>query len=389
MPSVHIAIAGVGKTATHIVGTILSNPDMLKEDVEIYLLDTKEPKHGEPERRKAELLAKEFRDSGRALGREYRVYSGPDNVPNPDITIITTGRQRLPGETRSKMSKDNSIPIKKFITEYCPNHNISLKNSKIGNLVNGVGCLSPYVLERMEEAYGKEANPNNIFSFGAGLDWMRTEGTICDFIDNDPDLKGKYSRYDIAFKGVCGGHDDTMVHAMDCSTVGGEPIKEVLGGENVNQICNEVRKMGALYNEHLEGAGPSVGADVLLDLVIPVVNNSLENVPILAPLRIDRDLSGLGLSKDNVHGHLYKMAENSKIIKPKDVEDLPFKYVWTGLCPKIGSEGMTELGIPELSDKEKDQMEYSIASAIMENMEGGLLNRLPDYRVKRPAIAAA
>ncbi len=378
---IHIAIAGVGKTATYMVKTFTDLQEMLKSDVDITLLDMKEQE--DPNRRKAECIAEEFRDSGRALGRDYRVSSGPANVPNPDITIITTGRQRKKGEDRRNMTWDNSIPVGGFI-DYCADNGVSINYSIFGNLVNSVGGLTPLIQMKMKKAFGRKVNPRRIFSLGTGLDYLREEGSIHDYINNNPVLSRKYSSSVVDYKGVCGEHGETMVHAMDCSAIGGEPIKEVLGKDVVTNICEETRKKGALYNAQLEGAGPSVGIHAFRDLVMPIVNNSRKKVPILAPLRLDRDLTRLKLEKDRVYESVFDMVQDSKTISPEDVEEKPFNYIWTGCCPTIGRNGLEKLYIPELSYAEKRQLEYSIASTIMENLESGLLRPILDYKFKKP-----
>lgn len=384
MSDIQIAIFGPGNTAKNIGLTTMYNLHQLDKDVEIAFLDIK------PERKKARLLAKELKDSGRKLGIEFSFFFRPENIPNPDIAIITTGRQRKQGERREKMFNDNSKPIQEIITEYCPKNNISLKNSIIVDVVNPC-ILSSYINGLMKGVYGKSAKAGNIVASGTGLDLLRTEGTIHDFIENNLELSRNSSNRFVDVN-VGGGHDETMVFALDHATVGGNPIRGALGEKNVAGICEEVRRMGAEYNANLDGAGPSVGADVFYNLIRPVVNNSHEKVPALAPVRIDNeyDMSRLGLKRNNILEYVSELeSKNSNIIKAECFEEiLPhISRIWTGLLPKVGKEGVMELNIPKYSEPEKRKFEYSIANTIVETVIGyhetGVLRPHLDYEIKK------
>lgn len=370
MSDIQIAIFGPGNTAKHIGAAAMYNSYQLENGVEIAFLDIK------PGRRKAELLARELRYSGKAVGNDEKDFSfscEPESVPDPDIAIITTGRQRKPGEKRESMFKDNSEPLREIITKYCPDNNISLKNSVIVDVVNPC-ILASYINGLMREEYGKSANPKKIVASGTGLDQLRLDGTIYDFIQKTPEL-GKDSMNNVFDVPVGGGHDETMVFGWDLGTIGGRPAREALGEKNVDAVCGEVRGMGALFNANLDGAGPSVGVDAFVNFIKPIVNNSREKVPALAPLRIDNDydISSLGLDRNNILRYVSELeSKNREIIKTEYFEGiLPhIDRIWTGLLPRIGKEGVIELDIPKYSEPEKRKFEYSIASTIVETAIG-------------------
>jgi malate dehydrogenase len=215
MPRRHkITIVGAGN-----VGATAAHWAAAKELGDIVLIDIAE---GIPQGKALDLFEAspiELYDANITGTNDYA------DTADSDVVIITAGLARKPGMSRDDLMKTNAGIVKSCAEQtakHSPNATLIIVSNPLDIMV--------YV------AYKASGFPKNRVVGMAGiLDTARYRSFIAE--------EAKVSVEDIQAL-VLGGHGDSMVPLISCTTIAGIPVTEFIGKEKLDQIVQRTRDGG-------------------------------------------------------------------------------------------------------------------------------------------------
>lgn len=172
-------------------------------------------------------------------------------IAGSDVVVLVAGGGRKPGMSRLDLMNENAKVVRsavKEIARYAP-------DCKLMVVTNPVDIMT-YV------AYNESGfERNRVFGMGNILDTMRFRSYIA--------MELGVSREDVRAL-VIGEHGDSMVPLVECASVSGIPITELLTNEQIVKIVNLTRTSGADVIK-LKGAtthAPGVVIAIMVDAVL-------------------------------------------------------------------------------------------------------------------------
>jgi malate dehydrogenase len=172
-------------------------------------------------------------------------------IAGSDVVVLVAGGGRKPGMSRLDLMNENAKVVKstvKEIARYAP-------DCKLMVVTNPVDIMT-YVAYKQS---GFERN--RVFGMGNILDTMRFRSYIA--------MELGVSREDVRAL-VIGEHGDSMVPLVECASVSGIPITELLTKEQIDKIVNLTKTSGADVIK-LKGStthAPGVVIAIMVDAVL-------------------------------------------------------------------------------------------------------------------------
>lgn len=172
-------------------------------------------------------------------------------IAGSDVVVLVAGSARKPGMSRLDLMNENARIVRsaaKEVASHAP-------DCKLMVVTNPVDIMT-YVAHR-ESGFER----NRVFGMGNILDTMRFRSYIAAELD--------VSREDVRAL-VIGEHGDSMVPLVECASVSGIPITELLTPEQIDKIVDLTRTSGADVIK-LKGAtihAPGVVIAIMVDAVL-------------------------------------------------------------------------------------------------------------------------
>ncbi len=146
-------------------------------------------------------------------------------IAGSDIVVMTAGLPRKPGMTREDLVRDNARivgGVAEKIKQYAPDAMVIV-------VTNPLDIMTYLMFKKT----GFDAN--KVFGMAGVLDTARYRAFLSMELGVTPE--------DISAM-VLGGHGDEMVPLVDCTTVSGIPIRQLLSEEAISRIVERTRKGG-------------------------------------------------------------------------------------------------------------------------------------------------
>lgn len=172
-------------------------------------------------------------------------------IAGSDVVVLVAGGGRKPGMSRLDLMNGNAKVVRsaaKEIARYAPECKLMVVTNPV-DIMTYVACK--------ESGFER----NRVFGMGNILDTMRFRSYIA--------MELGVSREDVRAL-VIGEHGDSMVPLVECASVSGIPITELLTTEQIDRIVNLTRTSGADVIK-LKGAtthAPGVVIAIMVDAVL-------------------------------------------------------------------------------------------------------------------------
>ncbi|MBY0405779.1 MAG: malate dehydrogenase [Cyanobacteria bacterium] len=214
-----------------------------------------------------------------AIGADTKVY-GSDQysvIDNADIVIVTAGRPRAPGESRSDFLSMGA----KILGSICNEIKVHAPKAKLIMVSNPLDMMA-YMGQKITGFPAK-----HVMGMGGLLDTSRMQEAIAK-IKNVPLQSVKAL--------VIGEHGDSMIPMFRLSTINGQPADQVLTEEEQRQVTEATVKGGgklagllaAIKSASSHGPGASIAR-----MVKAILNDTKETLPCSVQLNDQFASSGL------------------------------------------------------------------------------------------------
>jgi malate dehydrogenase len=239
-----------------------------------------------------------------------------EDTAGSDVVVITSGKPRQPGMSRTDLLNDNQEivgSVTKQVVENSPNAIIIV-------VANPLDAMCHVALET--SGFPRE----RVIGMAGILDTARYRTFIAERVGA--------SVRDV-FALVLGGHGDTMVPLPSMATVSGVPITQMLSQDEVDSIVQRTRQGGGEIVELLgSGSAFYAPAAAIVEMVDAILMDQKRILPCAAYLQGEYGLNNL----------------------------------FVGVPIKLGASGIEDVIELELSDDEREQLEYS-ANDVREMVE--------------------
>jgi malate dehydrogenase len=239
-----------------------------------------------------------------------------EDTAGSDVVVITSGKPRQPGMSRTDLLNDNQEivgSVTEQVVEYSPNAIIIV-------VANPLDAMCHVALET--SGFPRE----RVIGMAGILDTARYRTFIAERVGA--------SVRDV-FALVLGGHGDTMVPLPSMATVSGVPITQMLSQDEVDAIVQRTRQGGGEIVELLgSGSAFYAPAAAIVEMVDAILMDQKRILPCAAYLQGEYGLNDL----------------------------------FVGVPVKLGAGGIEDVIELELSDDEREQLEYS-ANDVREMVE--------------------
>ena len=290
-----------GTTALHLA---------MRNIADVVLVDIVE---GLPQGKALDIL-----ESGPILRFDSNVIGTNDyeDTPDSDVVVITSGKPRQPGMSRTDLLNDNQEIVGSVTEQVVENS----PNAIIIVVANPLDAMCHVALET--SGFPRE----RVIGMAGILDTARYRTFIAE--------KVGASVRDV-FALVLGGHGDTMVPLPSMATVSGVPITQMLSQDEVDAIVQRTRQGGGEIVELLgSGSAFYAPAAAIVEMVDAILMDQKRILPCAAYLQGEYGLNDL----------------------------------FVGVPVKLGAGGIEDVIELELSDDEREQLEYS-ANDVREMVE--------------------
>ncbi len=242
--------------------------------------------------------------------------NGYEETVGSDIAVITSGKPRQPGMDRSELLNENQ-QIVSSVTEQLVEHS---PECIIIVVANPLDAMCHVVLET--SGFPRE----RVVGMAGILDTARYRTFIAQEVGA--------SVRDV-FALVLGGHGDTMVPLPSMATVSGVPITEMLSRDQVDEIVQRTRQGGAEIVELLgSGSAFYAPAAAIVEMIDAILLDQKRILPCATYLQGEYGINDL----------------------------------FVGVPVKLGAGGIEEVIELELSESEREDLEYS-ANDVREMVE--------------------
>jgi malate dehydrogenase len=277
---------------------------------DVVLLDIVE---GLPQGKALDIL-----ESGPILRFDASVIGANDyeETSGSDIAVITSGKPRQPGMDRSELLNDNQEIVSSVTEQLVENS----PECKIIVVANPLDAMCHVALET--SGFPRE----RVMGMAGILDTARYRTFIAQEVEA--------SVRDV-FALVLGGHGDTMVPLPSMATVSGVPITEMLSEDQVKEIVERTRQGGAEIVDLLgSGSAFYAPAAAIVEMVDAILLDQKRILPCAAYLKGEYGIEEL----------------------------------FVGVPVKLGAGGIEEVIELDLSEEEREELEYS-ANDVREMVE--------------------
>jgi malate dehydrogenase len=242
--------------------------------------------------------------------------NGYEETADSDVVIITSGKPRQPGMSRTDLLNDNQ-EIVSSVTEQVAQHS---PDCTIVVMANPLDAMCHVAMET--SSFPRE----RVIGQAGVLDTARYRTFIAQELE--------VSVRDV-FALVLGGHGDTMVPLPSMATVNGVAITELLSQDRVDAIVQRTRGGGGEIVELLgSGSAFYAPAAAAIEMVDAILLDQKRILPCAAHLQGEYGINDL----------------------------------FVGVPVKLGAGGIEEIIELDLSDDERDQLEHS-ANDVREMVE--------------------
>jgi malate dehydrogenase len=257
-------------------------------------------------------------ESGPILRFDSNVTGSNDyeDTAGSDVVVITSGKPRQPGMSRTDLLNDNQEIVGSVTEQVVENS----PNAIIIVVANPLDAMCHVALET--SGFPRE----RVIGMAGILDTARYRTFIAE--------KVGASVRDV-FALVLGGHGDTMVPLPSMATVSGVPITQMLSQDKVDGIVQRTRQGGGEIVELLgSGSAFYAPAAAIVEMVDAILMDQKRILPCAAYLQGEYGLNDL----------------------------------FVGVPVKLGAGGIEDIIELDLSDDEREQLEYS-ANDVREMVE--------------------
>jgi malate dehydrogenase len=239
-----------------------------------------------------------------------------EDTAGSDVVVITSGKPRQPGMSRTDLLNDNQEIVGSVTEQVVENS----PNAIIIVVANPLDAMCHVALET--SGFPRE----RVIGMAGILDTARYRTFIAERVGA--------SVRDV-FALVLGGHGDTMVPLPSMATVSGVPITQMLSQDEVDAIVQRTRQGGGEIVELLgSGSAFYAPAAAIVEMVDAILMDQKRILPCAAYLQGEYGLN----------------------------------YLFVGVPVKLGAGGIEDVIELELSDDEREQLEYS-ANDVREMVE--------------------
>jgi len=239
-----------------------------------------------------------------------------EDTAGSDVVVITSGKPRQPGMSRTDLLNDNQEIVGSVTEQVVENS----PNAIIIVVANPLDAMCHVALET--SGFPRE----RVIGMAGILDTARYRTFIAE--------KVAASVRDV-FALVLGGHGDTMVPLPSMATVSGVPITQMLSQDEVDAIVQRTRQGGGEIVELLgSGSAFYAPAAAIVEMVDAILMDQKRILPCAAYLQGEYGLNDL----------------------------------FVGVPVKLGAGGIEDVIELDLSDDEREQLEYS-ANDVREMVE--------------------
>ena len=223
-----------------------------------------------------ESIARDLLDSFAAIGIPTKVSWSSDvsDLAGSDITIITAGMSRRPGQNRLDLAYENA----EIVAYYAKQIAVIAPQSLIMVVSNPVDVMTSVALEYS----GKD--PHHVFGLGTHLDSMRLKSLLADHYQVH--VSEVHTR-------IIGEHGESMVPLWSATTIGGIQISNfsALKAPDLHALLTTVRGTGQMI---IEGRGATEwGPGEAIATIIRVILCN-ENRILTVSAYISREINGIG-----------------------------------------------------------------------------------------------
>jgi malate dehydrogenase len=230
-----------------------------------------------------------------------------EDTAGSDVVVITSGKPRQPGMSRTDLLNDNQEIVGSVTEQVVENS----PNAIIIVVANPLDAMCHVALET--SGFPRE----RVIGMAGILDTARYRTFIAERVGA--------SVRDV-FALVLGGHGDTMVPLPSMATVSGVPITQMLSQDEVDAIVQRTRQGGGEIVELLSsGSAFYAPAAAIVEMVDAILMDQKRILPCAAYLQGEYGLNDL----------------------------------FVGVPVKLGAGGIEDVIELELSDDEREQLEYS------------------------------
>jgi malate dehydrogenase len=239
-----------------------------------------------------------------------------EDTAGSDVVVITSGKPRQPGMSRTDLLNDNQEIVGSVTEQVVENS----PNAILIVVANPLDAMCHVALET--SGFPRE----RVIGMAGILDTARYRTFIAERVGA--------SVRDV-FALVLGGHGDTMVPLPSMATVSGVPITQMLSQDEVDAIVQRTRQGGGEIVELLgSGSAFYAPAAAIVEMVDAILMDQKRILPCAAYLQGEYGLNDL----------------------------------FVGVPVKLGAGGIEDVIELELSDDEREQLEYS-ANDVREMVE--------------------
>lgn len=186
------------------------------------------------------------------------------DTSDSDVVVITAGVARKPGMSRDDLLSVNArivSDVAEKIKETSPNAYIIVVSNPLDAMVQRVLQVTGFP-------------PNRIMGQAGVLDTARFRAFIA--------LELGVSVEDVQAM-LLGGHGDTMVPLVSCSSVGGIPVTELISSERLNELIKQARNGGAEIVSLLKtGSAYYAPAAATAQMVEAIIRDKKRLIPVAA-----------------------------------------------------------------------------------------------------------
>lgn len=264
MPRSKVTVVGAGN-----VGATAAQRIFDKGYADVVLVDIVE---GLPQGKALDML-----ESGPVVGSDASVVGTNDyaDTAGSDVVVITSGIARRPG-----MSRDDLLLTNMNIVT-------SVTQSVVEHSPDAILVIVTNPLDAMaQRAFQVSGFPKNRVVGMAGiLDTARFRTFLAEELNVSVNSVEAY---------VLGGHGDTMVPVTASTTVGGQPITEVLSEDRIDSIVKRTQDGGAeIVNLLKTGSAYYAPSAAIVQMVEAILFDRQEILPCTALLEGEYGIDGL------------------------------------------------------------------------------------------------
>ncbi len=237
-----VAVVGAGRVGGAICQRILE-----KELAEVVLLDVVK---GLPQGKALDLI-----HSGAAEGKSFKIEGTNDysRIEGSELTIITAGRPRGPGMSRSDLMKENSrivTDVAKEVSKFAPNSKVIVVTNPLDLMVYLTYKVTGFDKRR-------------VMGMAGVLDSARFSYLIA------KELGVPVSSVSAI---VLGGHGNLMVPLPRYATVSGTPLMEMMTKAKLDEVARRTRQAGteivSLLKEGSASYGPAASVVAMVEAIL-------------------------------------------------------------------------------------------------------------------------